>query len=123
MIPDLVGLKAKAITGAVVLAVVLTVFGVQEYRISSLKSEITEKDDQISKLTGDLAVANANVTVLKTSVERQNLAVEALKQEKASLDAKVRSSALAAQKKRVSSVSIDGSGVENMNKFFEKVFK
>ncbi len=121
--PDLIGLKAKLIAGGVVLAIILAVFGAQQYRIHLLKADITAKEATISTLTGDLAVSEANVATLKASVERQNTAINALQAQKAALDAKVRAAALAAQKNRVDSVSIEGEGVVSMNNFFERLFQ
>lgn len=123
MIPDLIGLKAKLIAGGIILAVILAVFGAQEWRISGLEDQITAKDATISTLTGDLAVAQANVATLTVTIDRQNTAVEALKAQKDALDAKVRESALAARKNRAQSVSIKDTGVDAMNKFFEGLFK
>lgn len=123
MIPDLIGLKSKLIAGGVGLAIMLAVFGAQEWRISDFKSTIKAKDAEISKLSGDLAVAQGNVATLKASISTQNKALEALKAEKAALDASVREKALTAQQNRGQTLSIDGEGVDSMNNFFERLFK
>lgn len=123
MIPNLVTLKAKLIAGGIVLAIIIAVFGAQQFRISLLKDDIKQKDEKIATLTSDLAVANANVAVLKAQVERQNKAIGAMKLEKAALDAKVRESALQAQKNKAAIVSIEGTGVDSMNDFFRRLFQ
>ena len=84
---------------------------------------IKAKDAEISKLSGDLAVAQGNVATLKASISTQNKALEALKAEKAALDASVREKALTAQQNRGQTLSIDGEGVDSMNNFFERLFK
>lgn len=120
---DLATLKGKLIVGGVVLAVIVAIFGAQQLKISWLKDDLKDKNAAISTLTGDLAVASANVATLKESVARQNTAIGKLKAQKAALDAQVREKALTAQKNRIAGVSVEGHGVDNMNNFFERLFK
>lgn len=121
--PDLIGLKEKLILAGIVLAVCLSIYGAQEWRIAGLNEEISDKTRTITTLTGNLAVADANVAKLEASVKTQNNAIEKLRLEKAALDAKVRQNALSAREKRVSGVSIEGSGPDSMNKFFKELFR
>lgn len=116
-------LKGKLIVGGVVSAILAAIFSAQQLKISWLKDDIQTKNATISTLNGDLAVSEANVATLKASVERQNTAIQQLQAQKATLDAKVRESALRAQKNRAASVSIEGEGVDSMNQFFERLFK
>ena len=116
-------IKEKLITAGIALAVCLSIYGAQEWRIAGLNEIIAERDASILTLTGNLAVADANVAKLEAAVQTQNNAIEKLRLEKAALDAKVRQNALSAREKRVSGVSIEGSGPDSMNKFFGDMFK
>jgi predicted RNase H-like nuclease (RuvC/YqgF family) len=116
-------IKEKLIAAGIVLVICLSIYGAQEWRIAGLNEEISDKTRTITTLTGNLAVADANVAKLEAAVQTQNNAIEKLRLEKAALDAKVRQNALSAREKRVSGVSIEGSGPDSMNKFFGDMFK
>lgn len=91
--------------------------------IGYLRYEIDALQQKYDTAIADLAVSEANVATLKSTVARQNQAVQALKAEKAALDAKVRENALKAAQMRREGVSIDHKGVDAMNDFFKRLFQ
>lgn len=107
----------------VLIAAVALIIGVQQVYIYSQGRTIKAKDEQITMLNGDLAVSKANVATLTASVERQNTAIEALKVQKAALDAKVRKQALEARRMREQSLSTEGTGADSMNDFFRRLYQ
>lgn len=107
------------ITGAIAAVII----GALCLRIHWLQDDLDTKNKAYNTLTGDYAVSEGNVVRLTGALDRQNRAVEALRADKAALDAKVREEALKAAEKRKSGVSVTEPGVTGMNNFFKGLFQ
>lgn len=103
----------------VLLLVAGAAFGVEEWRIGNRDTTITTQETQLKLDTANLAVCDANMATLKSTIDQQNAAIKALADQNAALAKKLADDARAAVAARAARPAITGSGPTIMNKWFQ----